>query len=76
MCMSNKSTKRMAKTRALLTDTDREYITGTEGDEKRYQSASRIRRRIQEEFPRDVEILREHHPELLEELREVVCDGD
>lgn len=63
----------MAKTRALLTDTDREYITGESGDEKRYQSASRIRRRIREELPRDVEILEENHPELLAELREVVC---
>lgn len=75
MCMSSESTKRMAKTRALLTGTDREYITGAEGDEKRYQSASRIRRRIQEEFPRDVRVLEEHHPDLLDELRDVVC-GD
>jgi len=75
MCMSNEATKRMAKTRALLTGTDREYITGAEGDEKRYQSASRIRRRIQEELPRDVEILKEHHPDLLDELRNAVC-GD
>lgn len=75
MCMSDEIAKRMAKTRALLTGTDREYITGSEGDEKRYQSASRIRRRIQEELPHDVEVLEEHHPELLEELREVVCQN-
>lgn len=64
----------MAKTRALLTNTDREYITGEEGRKRRYESASRIRARIQEELPRDVELLAEHHPELLEELREVVCE--
>lgn len=63
----------MAKTRALLTDTDREYITGEAGRKRRYESAARIRARIQEELPRDVEILQEHHPELLEELQEVVC---
>lgn len=74
MCMSSEPRERMAKTRALLTGTDREYITGAEGDEKRYQSASRIRRRVQEELPRDIEILKEHHPELLAELREVVCE--
>lgn len=73
MCMSGK-TKRMAKTRALLTDTDRDYITGEEGDDKKYQSASRIRRRIREELPRDLEVLEQHHPELLDELREAVCD--
>lgn len=77
MSMKNEAPKRMAKTRALLTDTDRKYISGEEGDEdRRYQSASRIRRRIQEELPHDVEILEEHHPDLLEELREVVCDDD
>jgi len=74
MPMSNQSPERMAKTRALLTNTDREYITGVEGDDKRYQSASRIRRRINEELPKDIELLKEHHPELLDELREVVCE--
>lgn len=64
----------MAKTRALLTDTDREYITGEAGDKRRYESASRIRSRIKEELPRDIEILAEHHPDLLDELRAVVCE--
>lgn len=76
MAMSNQSGERMAKTRALLTNTDREYITGTEGDEKRYQSASRIRRRIQDELPKDIEVLEEHHPDLLDELRAVVCENE
>jgi len=67
---------RMAKTRALLTETDREYITGGAGDDRRYQSASRIRRRIKEELPRDVEILKEHHQDLLDELRAVVCERE
>lgn len=66
----------MARTRALLTDTDREYLTGSEGDDKRYQSASRVRRRIREELPRDLELLEEYHPQLLEELREAVCQGE
>lgn len=74
MCMSRQQQNSMAKTRALLTETDREYITGDEGDEKRYQSASRIRRRLREELPRDLEVLEEHHPELLKELRDVVCE--
>ncbi len=63
----------MASTRALLTETDRKYITGDHGDDKRYQSASRIRRRIDEELSTDMEILAEHHPQLLKELREMVC---
>lgn len=76
MSMSGDTSGRMARTRALLTDTDREYISGDHGDDRRYQSASRIRRRVQEELPRDVDLLEEHHPELLEELREVVCEQD
>lgn len=28
------------------------------------------------ELPEDIETLEEHHPDLLEELREVVCEGE
>jgi len=67
----------MAKSRALLTETEREQIAGEHGDERKYQATSRVRRRIEEELTEDVEVLREHHPELLEELRDVVCpDGE
>ena len=60
-----------------MTTTDRERITGEVDvpDEKRYQAIHRVRSRI-EELETDVDVLREHHPELLEELREVVCDDD
>jgi len=66
---------RMAKSRGLITDTERERISGEADveDSKRYQAVSRVRRRIQEELPADIELLKEHHPELLEELQEVVC---
>ncbi|MDR5672806.1 hypothetical protein RH858_06540 [Halalkaliarchaeum sp. AArc-GB] len=58
-----------------MTTTDRERITGevTVSDEKRYQTIHRVRSRI-EELETDVDVLAEHHPELLEELRDVVCD--
>lgn len=64
----------MAKTRALLTETEREQIAGEHGRERRYQATSRARRRISDELTTDVELLAEHHPELLSELRQVVCD--
>ncbi|MCU4743446.1 hypothetical protein [Natronoglomus mannanivorans] len=64
----------MAKTRALLTETEREQIAGEHGDSRKYQATSRIRRRIEDELTADVEVLEEHHPELLEELRDVVCE--
>ncbi|WP_409348442.1 hypothetical protein [Natronorarus salvus] len=69
----------MSRRRALLTDKERERIASTdvEGREEtyRYQAISRVRNKIHDELPKDIEILREHHPDLLEELREEVCDG-
>jgi len=64
----------MAKTRALLTETEREQIAGDHGDNRRYQATSRIRRRIEDELTEDIAVLQEHHPDLLEELRSVVCE--
>jgi len=66
----------MAKSRALLTETEREQIAGEHGDERRYQATSRVRRRIEEELTEDIEVLREHHPDLLSELRDVVCPDE
>lgn len=66
----------MAKTRALLTATEREQIAGEHGDNRRYQATSRIRSRITDELPADVNLLREEHPDLYAELREVVCNTE
>lgn len=74
MC-SNGQTK-MARTRALLTERDRELIANEESENRRYQAISEIRSRINEELTTDVELLEENHPELLEELREIVCEED
>lgn len=64
--------------RALLTDRERELIAeeDTEEENYRYQAISRVRNKIEDELPQDVELLREHHPQLLSELREVVCDDE
>ncbi|MFW6434870.1 MAG: hypothetical protein ACOCY1_00670 [Halovenus sp.] len=68
----------MAKSRGLITDTEKERIAGEADvdDSKRYQAVSRVRRRIKEELPKEIELLEEHHPDLLEELRDVVCEDD
>ena len=66
----------MAQSRALITGTEREHLAGEHGDRRKYEATSRIRSRIAEELPQDVAVLEEHHPELLEELREVVCEDD
>ena len=65
----------MARGRALITEAEREHIAGErDSDQRRYEAASRVRARINEELTIDVELLREHNPELLEDLRDVVCD--
>lgn len=65
----------VARTRALLTANDREVLSGEKGDEDRRRNVKwEVERRIKDELPSDVEVLEEHHPELLAELREVVCE--
>ena len=73
--MPDTQTGIMAKSRGLITDTEAARISGEEDVEaqKRYQAISRVRRRINERVPEDLELLAEHHPDLLDELREVVC---
>lgn len=66
----------MARTRALITETERRQLKGKDGDQRRYEAASRVRNRIQDELPKDVAVLKEHNPSLLRELRDVVCESD
>jgi len=60
---------------AIMTQTDRDRISGEVDvpDNKRYESASRVRQRISQ-LETDAEILKEYHPDLYEELRETVCN--
>lgn len=71
----NLRSEQMAKTRALMTQTERDRIAGVEDveDIKRYQAITRVRGRIQDELTEDIRILEEHHDGLLDEIREVVC---
>lgn len=64
----------MARTRALLTETEREHLRSDTAGPKRYQTVSRIRNRIEDELGTDIELLEEHHPELYVELKRAVCD--
>jgi len=63
--------------RALLTDREREIVSGNADvtDDYRYQTVSRVRKRIQDRLADDMDAL-ESHGDLAEELREVVCEGD
>lgn len=60
----------------MLTDTERELLDADEKSDRYYQAVSRIRRKINEELTEDVQLLEENHPDLLEELQEVVCDEE
>lgn len=66
----------MATGRALTTETEREYLRGEQGDQRMYEAKSRVKRRIQEELANDVELFEGDHPQLLEELRDVVCEDE
>ena len=64
--------------RALMTKRERELIEGGDAVDQdlRYQAVSRVRRKINDELTTDVEILQENHPDLFEELQEVVCESE
>ncbi len=72
--MSGADKQDMARSRALITPREREQIAGEHTDARKYEATSRVRRRVKEELTTDVELLKENHPELLAEVREVVCD--
>lgn len=65
----------MARRRALLTDRERELIADEDAGNQRYVAISRVRTKIEDELTEDLHILADKHPDLLTELREVVCEG-
>jgi hypothetical protein len=74
-CMATAESESMAERRALLTEREREIVSGEAGDVSdsyRYQTISRVRKRM-EQLEQDLEAM-EEHGELAEELREKVCE--
>lgn len=67
----------MAEYRALLTDREREILSGQADVEMNYvyQVRSRVRSKI-DRLMEDIRILDEHHPELLQKIEEIVCGSD
>lgn len=63
--------------RGLLTEREREILEGEADveDNYRYRVISRIRNKI-ERVGEDANILEESRPDLLDELREAVCEDD
>jgi len=72
------ASERPVMARALLTETERERLSGDSDAEKQriFESKSRVKKRIIEELPEDVEILSENHPEIFETLQSIVCESE
>ena len=66
----------MSTGRGILTDYERDCLAGKTEKQREYEARSRIRARIDGPLIDDIEHLKEYDRELLEELREVVCDED
>mgnify|MGYP007131713326 CR=1 FL=1 len=62
--------------RGLLTEGERKYLRGESSDQRMYEARSRFRTRVKESVTEDIELLEQHQPELLDELRDVVCEND
>lgn len=73
--MGDTETTAMARSRALLTEREREHISEKTGNDGEYEAVSRLRARIRDELTADIEVLEERRPEVLKELRDVVCNG-
>jgi hypothetical protein len=63
----------MSEGRALLTEREREALTGDESGSYRYKTRTYLRNRL-EKLERDAELLAEHEPELFDRLQAAVCD--
>ena len=64
----------MAAGRGILTEYERECLAGEHQKQREYETRSRVRSRLDGPLAEDVQHMKEHDPELLEELREVVCE--
>jgi len=74
--MAKNTSTEMGRYRAIMTETDREHISGESdpSQDQKDQAVYRVRQRIDEELPHDIKILEQHRPDVLKELREVVCE--
>jgi hypothetical protein len=65
---------RMNDGRSLLTDREREILAGEAdvSDNYRYKVQSVARQRVRG-IANDIDVLREHEPDIFNELQEIVC---
>lgn len=74
---TNRTETQMAEEgRALLTDGEREILTGERDvtDNYQYKAKSIVRVRVRRRFAEDAAILRENFPEVFEMIHDEVCN--
>lgn len=64
----------MSTGRGILTGYEKDCIAGKKQKQRKYEARSRIRSRVEGPLRGDIKHLKEHDPELLEEIREIVCN--
>jgi len=62
--------------RGILTGYERDCLAGKKEKQREYEARARIRARIGGPLVEDIEHLKEYDRELLEELREAVCEEE
>lgn len=76
---TNRTDAQMAEEgRALLTDSERAILSKEKDvtDNYRYKAKSIVRVRVRRRFAEDIDILREHFPEVYELIHDEVCDDE
>jgi len=65
----------MTEQRALLTETEREILSGQKEvkDNYRYSVESRVRTRIRKRFVKDADLLEEHQPKMYQIMVDALC---
>ena len=66
----------MSTGRGILTGYEKDCLAGQTEKQREYEARSRVLSRIDGPLKDDVEHLREHEPDLLDELRAVVCEEE
>ena len=74
--MSTTNQTSMGTGRGILTDYERDCLAGEHEKQREYEARSRIRARLDGPLAEDIQHLKEHDPDLLEELRDVICEED
>lgn len=66
----------MSTGRGILTEYERDCLAGEHPKQREYEARSRVRSRINDPLKKDINHLEKHDPDLLEELRDIVCERD